>query len=259
MIRELGVAFAIAVLSLQQDPPKQMPESSQSQPGDSRLAGVLKRLEFFKGLETQLFGGGVLSSTELEQEFGLPPYDADRITRQLRYDVQSLEDKWLEINQQKVESIERARARLVIEKESPASKPHGPQPHPLFDVDKVRLALVYLRKKDYKKVIETLESTPGADARYLEGRAYDAMDMVLEAEQSYKRAATEAANDPRLLATTKRAGKGVEWRMQFGRPEDLTMALHRSPVQDVIQAALESAKTVSSRPADGAHTEGGTR
>lgn len=221
-----------------------------SRPQDPRVVAVQRRIDELKALEAQLSGGSMLLGFELEKQFDLPPYGADSQTQKLRNEIPQLEEKWLSIRNDRDKSVELMTAHVAKIIASKADADAAPKPHPLAEPDPFRLAIVYFKKHEYQRVIDTLSTIPGPDARFIEGCAYDAMDVVDIAQESYKKALSEGAKDPRLVASSQRANKFVEWRILFGRPEDLTAPLRRVEVADVIQSAVESAREISSRPAD---------
>ncbi|MFN0205554.1 MAG: hypothetical protein ACKVS6_04490 [Planctomycetota bacterium] len=241
-VDDAKTAETLPAKTVESSPAMSLPSS---RPLDARIAEIHKKIESLKAFEAQLASGSMIVGFDLEKQFDLPPFGADSHTQKLRGEITQLEEKWLAIRTERDKSLSLLTAHNAnVKNKSETVEP--PKPHPQAEPDPIRLAIVYIKKREYQRVIDTLSTVTGPDARFLEACAYDALDVVDMAQDLFKKSLSEGSKDPRLVASAQRASKFVEWRIQFGRPEDLTAPLRRGEVADVIQSAVNSARDISS-------------
>ncbi|MBI3818435.1 MAG: hypothetical protein HY286_07080 [Planctomycetes bacterium] len=208
---------------------------------DSRLKLAESKRAAASLAEREILDGKILESNLLEETFTLPPYNADLQTRRIREELITLEDRWLSAHQERLDAVVVARTKEANQVAAANEEAHGPHPHPLAVPDPVRLAIVHLKRREFDRALEYLDTVKGPDARFLEGCAFDGLNRLDESVGALKRAIAESGKDARLLVAATRALKATEWRMQLGRPEDLTAALRRPGVAEMLQSALEAA------------------
>lgn len=211
-----------------------------SRPADPRFAEVDARRAKLLEAERTLQQGSRIETSLLEEIFSLPPYGAEQQTQKLRNDIITLEDQWMSTRKAREEAVQEIHRRAALAAGQALKESFGPKPHPLAVPDPMRLAVVCIRRREYVRALEYLETVTGPDARYLEGCALDGLDRLDEAIAAFQRAKAEATNNPRLLASITRRSQLTDWRGQIGRPEDLTAPLRRAPLADVIQAAIDA-------------------
>lgn len=197
-----------------------------SRPAEARMADADRRIRALQETARKLASQEEVDLAPLVAEFAPPPADADRRTRALREEVTALEDRWLLAREERAEREEKARARAAAKHGTPESAPATR--HPLAVPDPLRAGAVLLRGGFHERALEALAKAEGAEARYLEARALDALDRVDEAAKAYAKAKELAQGDARLLASIERGRKALEWKTRFGRPEDLTEPIRRS-------------------------------
>lgn len=207
---------------------------------DPRMEGVESRRAMLLSAQEVIFSGNVIEGNILEEIFSMPPYGADLQTQKVRDEILTLEENWIKSREETRDAIVATQRKLAQEQGKQIQESFGPKAHPLAVPDPIRLALVHLQKREYSRALEYLETASGADARFLEACALDGLNRMDEAMAMFQRSANEASKDPRLLSSTTRAKKFAEWQTQFGRPEDVTLPLRRSPVSEIIQSALNT-------------------
>jgi tetratricopeptide (TPR) repeat protein len=195
---------------------------------DERTVAMEARLRELDELARKLASSEPVDLAKLEEEFPAPPRDVEKRTREARERVTALEESWLSAHETRVAAVERARIALATPKVDPTKTESAPAPHPLADADLLRGATALFLAGAFDRAAERLAAAEGAEARYLEGRAFDALDRVEDAYKSYKLAKDQAKSDPRLLAAIERAHKALEWKTKFGRPEDLIEPIRNS-------------------------------
>jgi tetratricopeptide (TPR) repeat protein len=201
---------------------------SETRPSqDPRLLEAQARLDKIRGVAAKLQASEPVALDALEAEFPLPGRDADQRTRDLRDEVLTLEEEWVAARAARAIAIdnfasERALPDLGFPEEG------APTPHSLAQTQAVPLAIVRMRRGRYEKALETLRTAEGAEARYLEARCLDALDRVDDALPLYKKARELAAGDAALTSSIERASRALDWKIKFGRPDDILDPIRKS-------------------------------
>lgn len=233
---------------------------STSRPdAERRIEELRVKIESMHEMAARLQRNEAVSTDDLEAAFPAPPADAERRTRDLREDVLTLEEAWIAARAARTLTVDRVEIERGL---APPETPdlEAPSPHPLAGTQALPLARIRFRRGRYERALEILAAEPGAEARYLEARCLDALDMVPEALAAYKKAREAASGDAALLATVERAAAALDWKIRFGRPEQLLAPLRNSrfsgfqSLQDAA-GAKNGVQGVKSNPEEG-HANG---
>lgn len=218
---------------------------------DPRMAALNRKHAEFLAMKAWLAAGNLIENGQLELEFEMPPFGAHSKTLELREEVTKLEKEWIETKEQTRIAVELIKKNAVSAEAAQLPPGNsGPTPHALHEAMPIQLAVVQIRMRKFDAVLEGLREVPGANARFIEALAYEGLDQVEDAMNAYQRAASEIGNDARFLASVMRAKKSLEWRIQFGRPENLTAALRNTPLSERIQSAISPVSAPPTEPSN---------
>ncbi len=226
---------------------------------DARLRAIDARLVELRAIAVRIEAGEEIDLRAALSDLGDPPVDADQRTRRLREEVSRREEDWTLARAAREKALSEARTVMASQTRIGPRVPSGPFSHPLAVPDDFRIGLVHFRTRDYERSAAHLARVSGAEARYFEGRAHDALDHIEEALRLYGEAKAQAAGNTRLLGLIERSKAGCEWKAKFGRPEDLGVALRPKPSEEAAHLADSLGKDAKPKGADTAGAHGGGR
>ena len=199
------------------------PASAPAGGAAARLADANREIAALREMQRSLERGDPVNVDALRKHLpsSVEGAEAERKTKAVRRRLEELENDWASARVARDHAVTSAQQRVLARQRVGPPIPEEPFPLPLAEPDELRLGKLLLERGEYERAAGVLSRATGAEARYFEARALDGANRVDEALSAYKQAVEAAKGDDRLLSTLERAKRALDWKIQFGRPEDL--------------------------------------